>query len=453
MPRTCGDGTPCLVDSPDCYAAGAGLCAQKGRYARIIRSETMRRGSPGPAPAPYVPEPPRPAPPAMLPRGVVQVWPAAFVGGAERAMISVLRATSPAIPWGGVALLAGPEHHAPEILDELRALGPVAVGVDRARALLASAEVAVSWAVPDVASLLPADGPRPKVVAVSHSPGDSAWAVETLGRTVGVDRWVAVSEAALAPIPEAQRGRAVVIPNAVDHSRMHVDVDRDRMKAEWGLPADARILGGLNRLSSEKRTERLVDAVAALPPEWFGVVVGEGNERATLEAYAAEVAPGRVIFPGARSDVGNVLMAFDWLLVASAYESFCLSMAEAFWMGVPVVSTPVGIAAEHPEAAWLVGPDPSGAEIAATVLGARDPEGRRREEGISLSASLWSPDRLGRAWADLLRPMLAPASLAPDRLVASCAHAGCKTGCRHRVCNRDHREVHHTDCVACATGE
>jgi hypothetical protein len=362
-------------------------------------------------------------------------------------MMSVIRATSPAIEWRGVGLVSGGESAA---IAELRRLGPVAIGPDECRALLASGRVVVSWAVPDAVDLMPGGDDRPAHVAVSHSPGASAWARETLAGTRGVDRWVAVSEAARAPIPGAERGRAVVIPNAIDPARLRVTASRAATRAAWGLPPGAKVLGGLNRLSSEKRTERLIDAVAALPPEWYGVVVGEGIERSALERYAAEIAPGRVLFPGGRPDVGNVLAAFDRLLVASAYESFCLSLAEALWMGVPVLAAPVGIAAEHRECVRLLPADPTGGEVARAALEAPTDPG----PGRALARTLWGPDALGRAWRGLLAPLLGPDDpLGPERRARGCVHRGCRTGCQNAICLRDHREAHFTnDCVPCARG-
>lgn len=52
MSHLCSDGTPCLTDSPECYAPFAGLCTKKQipETARIIQLQTKRRGKVAPSP-------------------------------------------------------------------------------------------------------------------------------------------------------------------------------------------------------------------------------------------------------------------------------------------------------------------------------------------------------------------------------------------------------------------
>jgi glycosyltransferase involved in cell wall biosynthesis/SAM-dependent methyltransferase len=72
------------------------------------------------------------------------------------------------------------------------------------------------------------------------------------------------------------RPRLVRVPNGVDTARF----------APAPMPADARVVLYVGRLSVEKNVERLLEALALLAPPARLVVVGDGPLRGTLEARA-----------------------------------------------------------------------------------------------------------------------------------------------------------------------
>jgi glycosyltransferase involved in cell wall biosynthesis len=103
-----------------------------------------------------------------------------------------------------------------------------------------------------------------------------------------------------------------------------------------------RVLLYVGRLAPEKRVDRLVDAVGRLQAAWPDlrlVLVGDGPERAGLEARAGAAAPGRVIFAGRLE--GEPLAAWYRLgsvfALPSAYEPFGAVVNEALIAGLPVV--------------------------------------------------------------------------------------------------------------------
>ncbi|HEV2147112.1 MAG TPA: glycosyltransferase [Longimicrobiaceae bacterium] len=119
------------------------------------------------------------------------------------------------------------------------------------------------------------------------------------------------------------------------------------LRRELGIPEDAPVVGAMARLARQKRLDRLLHALALLPPGVHCLVAGEGPERQALAALAAELGLGaRVHFLGFREDVGDVLEALDLLLVTSDTEGLSNTMLEALAAGVPVVSTPVSGADE-----------------------------------------------------------------------------------------------------------
>jgi glycosyltransferase involved in cell wall biosynthesis len=169
------------------------------------------------------------------------------------------------------------------------------------------------------------------------------WAV---GRS---SRLIAISNAAAARVREVSPGRPAerlrVIPYGVDltpHDR-DAETARARLRAEWGVPDDAFVFGTVARLIESKRVDVLIDALGLLRAERPGrdirlVVVGDGPERAGLEARAKGLA-GAVVFAGLRSDVPDCLTAFDAFAFASVTEGFGLVLLEAMAARLPVIAT------------------------------------------------------------------------------------------------------------------
>ena len=124
------------------------------------------------------------------------------------------------------------------------------------------------------------------------------------------------------------------------------------------------------------------------------MIAGEGPERARLEALAAELGvAGQVTLLGRRSDVPDLLAAFDVAVSSSWFEGSPLAMMEYMDAGLPIVATRVGGVPDLIEDrvhGLLVEPgDPDGLAAAivellrdrdrAAELGARARERRRAE--------------------------------------------------------------------------
>jgi glycosyltransferase involved in cell wall biosynthesis len=116
---------------------------------------------------------------------------------------------------------------------------------------------------------------------------------------------------------------------------------------ELGLPLDAPVVGILAMLRPEKDHATFVKAakiVLAERPETRFLIVGDGSERPSLEALAADLGiADRVIFTGRRADVRRLLTVFDVSVLASVtIETFPMSFLEAMAMERPLVATRVG---------------------------------------------------------------------------------------------------------------
>jgi glycosyltransferase involved in cell wall biosynthesis len=119
------------------------------------------------------------------------------------------------------------------------------------------------------------------------------------------------------------------------------------VRAELGIPQDAHVIGAVARLVRQKRFDRMVDLLAAMPADVHCLIAGDGEERAVLEARATSLGVrARLHLPGFQTGVGDVLDALDVFVLTSEREGMANAMLEAMAFGLPVVSTRVSGAAE-----------------------------------------------------------------------------------------------------------
>jgi glycosyltransferase involved in cell wall biosynthesis len=284
---------------------------------------------------------------------------------------------------------------------------PVEAGEAAIRSLAAGVDVLLAWGIvdrewgfsrADVERLIPRGL---HVIEVSHGsvehPGFEA--PLALARSTPV----AVSRAAIRGLPAPKRADARVIWNQVSPDRVEAIRPRDEVRAAWGISPGGKVAGWLGRLSWEKGPRAFVDGIAALPPDWSGVMVGGSWPAAEEEirAQAERVAPGRIHFAGQTRDVGSALAAFDRLVMTSETEACSIAAAEAWLAGVPLVSTPVGMLEDHPWLARLMPARPTGEQVAAAILDDPDAPTRARAARQFARVEL-SPARFGREWTDLI---------------------------------------------------
>ena len=116
---------------------------------------------------------------------------------------------------------------------------------------------------------------------------------------------------------------------------------RLRARAALGVPADATVVGTVGRLTYQKAPEDFLAALAKLRrPGVVGVWIGGGElaERIGRRVRALGI---RVVLAGQRTDVLDLLPAFDIFAMASRYEGLPTVIIEAMICGVPVVATAV----------------------------------------------------------------------------------------------------------------
>ena len=121
-----------------------------------------------------------------------------------------------------------------------------------------------------------------------------------------------------------------------------VDLVRFAGPAPAPVPAPVQhglVVGTVAAVRAEKNLGRLVRAMVGLPARL--VVVGDGPERAGLEALALKLGV-EAQFTGALADPASMLRTFDVFALSSDTEQMPLSLLEAMAAGKPVATTAVG---------------------------------------------------------------------------------------------------------------
>jgi glycosyltransferase involved in cell wall biosynthesis len=147
-------------------------------------------------------------------------------------------------------------------------------------------------------------------------------------------------------------GKLVVIPGGIRlESYVRSAEARERIRSEWGISPSSIVIGCVSRIDEQKGLMDLTHAFAKLVqrvPSVCLVIVGEPTvgEPAFAENLHRQVAQlgisKEILFAGYRSDIPQVLSAFDIFALPSYEESFGYVFIEAMAAGLPVVTTNAG---------------------------------------------------------------------------------------------------------------
>ena len=158
--------------------------------------------------------------------------------------------------------------------------------------------------------------------------------------------------------PALAPGRVIVHPwGAPPHEVSAAEADQAAaaLRAEFGVPAEARILLTLSRISPEKGQDRLLRALrdrersgaCPAPPIWLFICGGaaymQGRRHLEkLRALARELTRTRVVFPGHVTGLrkAGFFRLADVYVFPSRHESYGLTLAEALSWGCRVVALP-----------------------------------------------------------------------------------------------------------------
>lgn len=97
--------------------------------------------------------------------------------------------------------------------------------------------------------------------------------------------------------------------------------------------------GRFDKLKGFSRLITMFDSIKEHLPDWDLIIVGDGEDRALLEAQVtAAKLGGRVFMPGWVGDMASVFRSGDLFVFPSVSEGFALVLAEAMACGLPCVS-------------------------------------------------------------------------------------------------------------------
>ena len=133
-----------------------------------------------------------------------------------------------------------------------------------------------------------------------------------------------------------------VLINGIDCNAYRFDAEgRERMRTELGVGGNDLLIGHIGRFNEQKNHGFLLDAFAtvkALRSDAKLALVGRGELEETIRAKAAELGiADDVLFLGIRSDIPQLLWAFDVFAFPSRYEGQPVALLEAQAAGLPCV--------------------------------------------------------------------------------------------------------------------
>lgn len=181
-----------------------------------------------------------------------------------------------------------------------------------------------------------------------------------------------------------------VLPNGIDFTTFEQrhGIDQE-VRQRLGIPSGQKVLGSVLRLSEEKQPvvwAKVVLELSRRRPNVHFVLVGDGPLRSYVERIVANGRiTSRVHILGQVTEVPAIMRALDVLLLTSRLEGLPNVLIEAQAVGVPVVTTPAGGAAEalDPERTGLVARDHSVDAIVESCLRLLDDDAMRQRFGAA----------------------------------------------------------------------
>jgi glycosyltransferase involved in cell wall biosynthesis len=151
-----------------------------------------------------------------------------------------------------------------------------------------------------------------------------------------------------------------VIYNGVDqnyYSTAAIPQTREELRQLHAVPQHSFVAITVGVLRPEKQHGHFVEAVAALVSRGlpiYALIVGEGSQRPIIENCIANLGMGKhVRLLGQISDVRPLLKLADaFVLTSTSVETFSNAALEAMAMGLPVILSRIGGAAEMVEPGW-----------------------------------------------------------------------------------------------------
>lgn len=202
----------------------------------------------------------------------------------------------------------------------------------------------------DIAALLAARGTNARIVTTPHGWSvDAGWKLALYEK---IDRAIYPWFNAVVPLSDALHGGLAgrvglarnlhLIPNGVDISEIDAIDGAVPELEQWRTQGDF-IVGYIGQLITRKGLPTLLRGFADWQhPAKRLVILGEGDQRAALEALAVELGiADRVYLMGFREDRLRWLKSFDLFVLPSTLEGIPRCLMEAMAARVPIIATDI----------------------------------------------------------------------------------------------------------------
>jgi glycosyltransferase involved in cell wall biosynthesis len=183
-----------------------------------------------------------------------------------------------------------------------------------------------------------------------------------------------------------------VVRNGIDFeefaARSAVDAEA---RTRFGLPPKGLVVGSIMRMSGEKQPllwAQVAIEISRRRPDVQCLLAGEGPLREQIEKLVRDARlDKRIHLLGQIADIPSLLRTLDVFLLTSLVEGLPNVLIEAQAVGVPVVTTPAGGAAETLDhgVSGLVTPDQSVRGITDTCMALLDDDNLRARMGKAAS--------------------------------------------------------------------
>lgn len=137
-------------------------------------------------------------------------------------------------------------------------------------------------------------------------------------------------------------GKYIVLPNAIDIDRFKFNPSvRQIIRGEFGIKKEEFIVGHIGKFMDAKNHEFLIKLFAFYYSKHRNsklLLVGDGEWRPKVEKWVKESGCSEaILLAGLRSDIPEILQAFDVFVFPSIYEGLPLTVLEAQASGLPCI--------------------------------------------------------------------------------------------------------------------
>ena len=215
-----------------------------------------------------------------------------------------------------------------------------------------------------------------------------------------------------------------VVPNPVPQFADCAQPDRPDAKGRLRIIA-------VGRLEPHKGLASLVTAFAQVSqehPDWDLLIIGEGRQRAELEALVRlHRLEGRVNLPGVVKDAGREIRAAHLMAFPSRYEGFPNALAEGLALGLPAIGL-LGVSGVEElivseRTGLIVGGTPDDWSSALSALMRCSATRKRLGQAARSHVQQWAPSKVLPAWEAILYEA-AGRKLVPANLRTIAQHEG-----------------------------